>query len=515
MGRPARVAVVALVVAAWTAVAACRSEILDDVVFVDRVDPGEGEGEDEGEGADLVDVAHPRMLRGAWVATVYGINYPSNPQASAAAKEAELRGLVATLADAGLNAIFLQVRPESDALYASSLEPWSRFLSGTQGRDPGFDPLAVALDEAHARHVELHAWLNPYRGLTSSSTAAASNHVTRTLAAHAVPYDGMVWMDPGAPAVRDHVVAVVQDIVERYPVDGIHFDDYFYPYPADVAFPDDASYDRYVAAGGALGKGDWRRDNVNALIRDVAAALGDAAPHVRFGVSPFGIYRPGQPPGIRGLDAYEAISCDPVTWLDNDWIDYLAPQLYWPTTQAAQAFGTLLPWWASLTDGDGRFVVAGLNLNAAVADWGLPELFDQLEVVAAHADAGASGVIAYHAGPLLGDAAGVATALATDRFARPALPPPVVADPRVPAPPAAADLAVVVGRDGSATLSLPPLGAGDKAFAMYAQSDDGSFVLDRLVGPLQAAPTLGPGRYAVTVVGDNDRESRGRVVVVE
>jgi uncharacterized lipoprotein YddW (UPF0748 family) len=496
--------------------AGCEVPIVDDVVFVDRDDAGnEGEGEGEGEGdpgPDLVDVGHQRALRGAWVATVYGINYPADPTASAAAKEAELRSLVATLADIGINALFFQVRPESDALYASTIEPWSRFLTGTQGRDPGFDPLAVALDEAHARHVEVHAWLNPYRGLASASTVAATNHPTRTLAEHAIAYDGKVWMDPGAPAVRAHVVAVVEDIVSRYPVDGIHFDDYFYPYPSDVPFPDDASYARYVDSGGALSRSDWRRGNVNALIGDVADALAQGHPAVRFGVSPFGIYRPGQPPGIVGLDAYEAIACDPVVWLENDWVDYLAPQLYWPTTQTAQAFGTLLPWWASLTDGDGRFVVAGINLNAVVADWGLGELSAQLDIVAAHEDDGAAGVILYHAGPLLADDAGVATALATDTFVAPALPPPVAADPRVPPPP---DVAVVVDDTGAATLALSPLRDGqDKAWAVYGD-DGGVFVLDRFVIPSQAAPVVAPGRWAVTVVGTNDRESRARVVVVE
>jgi uncharacterized lipoprotein YddW (UPF0748 family) len=500
--------------------AGCGPAIVDDIVFVDDDRPGdegegepasegEGEGDPGGEGEGepaptLVDVAHPRALRGAGVATVYGINFPSDRTASPAQKEAELRDLIDGLADSGVNAVFFQVRPESDALYASSLEPWSRFLTGTQGTDPGFDPLAVALDAAHARHVELHAWLNPYRGLTSSAVAAAADHPTRTLAAHAIAYDGGVWMDPGAPAVRAHVVDVIEDLVGRYAVDGVHFDDYFYPYPGGGPFPDDDSYDAFVAAGGNRSRSDWRRDNVNALIRDVAAALA-AHPSVRFGISPFGIYRPGTPAGIVGLDAYESISCDAVTWLENDWVDYLAPQLYWPTTQTAQAFGTLLPWWASLTDGDGRFIAAGMNLNA-IDDWGLDEILDQLDIVDAHRDDGAMGSLFYHAEPLLDDVAGVSARLSSGRWATPALPPPVVADPRVPAPPA-----VVV--DGDA-LVLPALARGDKAFALYRDGGADGFVLDGFLHADDDVVPVPPGRYAVTAVGRNDRESRGVVLDV-
>jgi uncharacterized lipoprotein YddW (UPF0748 family) len=511
-------ALVAVVAGASILGSGCGARIVDDVVFVgddngdrDGDTSGEGEGDPGGEGegedrSDLVDVGHPRELRGAWVATVYGINFPTDRAAPATAKEAELRTLIAGLADNGINALFFQVRPESDALYASSLEPWSRFLTGTQGADPGFDPLAVALSEAHARGVEVHAWLNPYRGLTSASVTAAPDHPTRTLAAHAIAYDGGVWMDPGAPAVRAHVVAVIEDLVGRYDVDGIHFDDYFYPYPGAEPFPDDDSYDAFVASGGNRSRSDWRRDNVNALVRDVADALG-AHPAVRFGISPFGIYRPGTPAGIVGLDAYEDISCDAVTWLANDWVDYLAPQLYWPTTQTAQAFGTLLPWWASLTDGDGRFVAAGMNLNA-VDDWGVDEIVDQLDIVAAHRDEGAAGSIFYHAAPLLDDVAGVATRLAAGRFGAPALPPPVVADPRVPAPPA-----VVV--DGN-VVALPAVDvAVDRGFALYRATSPAAgsaFALARLIDADTATVTLTPGRYAVTTVGKNDRESRGVVV---
>ncbi|MDP2340230.1 MAG: family 10 glycosylhydrolase [Deltaproteobacteria bacterium] len=483
-----------------------------EVVFVGGDPPAEIPDEpidepiDEPAGPLFVDVGHRRELRGAWVATVYGINWPANANAPADQKEDELRAMITTLAERGVNAVFFQVRPESDAMYASELEPWSRFLTGVQGRDPGFDPLAVAIETAHANNIELHAWMNPYRGLVSATTTAATNHVSNTLAAHAIDHEGMVWMDPSSTQVRAHVVDVIVDIVSRYDVDGIHFDDYFYPYPGSgTAFPDGAAFAAYGDAGGNLGKGDWRRDNVNALIADVSETLRATAPAVRFGVSPFGIYKNGVPEGIRGLDAYEAISCDPVAWIDNDWVDYLAPQLYWPTTQTAQAFGTLLPWWASLPDGDGRFVVAGLNLTELGSDdaWTMDEYRSELEIIRAHDDEGAKGAILYHADPLVEDRDGAGVVFGTELWATPALLPPVVVDERIPAVPTV----TVAGRSVSLSDNT-----GGHGHAIY-RDNAGTFELQQLSS--SSSLELSPGRYAISAVGKNDRESQGVVVVVD
>ena len=498
---------------------ACTRSQQVEVVFVGNdppaADPVEPEPEQPVDPADpevpgptVVDVAHRRELRGAWVATVYGINWPSSVNAPAAQQQQELRDLVATLASRGVNAVFFQVRPESDALYASSLEPWSRFITGTQGRDPGFDPLATAIEAAHENNVELHAWLNPYRGLVSATTTAAPNHVSNTLGTHAIDYEGMVWMDPSSTQVRAHVVDVIVDIVSRYAVDGIHFDDYFYPYPGSGSgFPDGGAFADYTAAGGDRTKLDWRRDNVNALIADVGDLLKATAPAVRFGVSPFGIYKNGVPEGIRGLDAYDAISCDPVAWIVNDWVDYLAPQLYWPTTQTAQAFGTLLPWWASLPDGDGRFVVAGLNLTEVGSDsaWSVDEFRSQIAIIREHDDDGAKGSILYHADPLVSDTDGVAGVFGSELWAAPALPPPVVADARVPA------LPIVATDNGTVTLQ----GADDdRGFALYRERA-GTFELERLLPASTSSVELSAGRFAISAVGKNDRESQGVVVVVD
>ncbi|MCZ7682039.1 MAG: family 10 glycosylhydrolase [Sandaracinaceae bacterium] len=198
-------------------------------------------------------MGHERELRAAWVASVFNITWPSRNDLSVAASRAEIARILDLMAALRMNAAVVQIRPESDALYRSSIEPWSRFLTGTQGTDPGWDPLAVWIEEAHARGIELHAWMNPYRGMASASATTAATHVTRTLSPHAHPWSTTIWMDPGASEVRAHVVSVVRDVVGRYDVDGIHFDDYFYPYPDGTrTFPDDATYDAYLAAGGAL-----------------------------------------------------------------------------------------------------------------------------------------------------------------------------------------------------------------------------------------------------------------------
>ena len=285
-----------------------------------------------GPGEELVEVGHTRELRGVWVASVGNINFPSEQGLSAEAQQAELTAMFDAVAAAGLNAVFFQVRPECDALYASPLEPWSRYLTGTQGQDPGYDPLEFAVTQAHARGLELHAWFNPYRAKASAASKAADGHISKLLPQYAYTYGNFLWMDPGAVEVQDQLVAVIADVVTRYDIDGVHFDDYFYPYPDEDPFPDSGTYGAYVQGGGQLGLADWRRDNVNRVVERVGLEVAKLRPSVRWGISPFGIYRPGIPEGIQGLDQYDAIYADPVKWMQEGWLDYLAPQLYWPST---------------------------------------------------------------------------------------------------------------------------------------------------------------------------------------
>ena len=326
-----------LAIASILLLAACSSS--DDVTG-----PGPGPVT-----ADTNPPAIVREMRGLWVATVANIDWPSRTGLTADAQRAELTSIFDRAAAAGFNAIIFHVRPASDAVYRSSLEPWGAMLSGTQGADPGYDPLAFAVQEAHARGLELHAWINPFRaGNAADSLKLSPTHLFYTRRDLIRIYGGQLWLDPGEPAVHDHVMRVITDIVQRYDVDGIHADDYFYPYPVTdaqnrtVAFPDNATYARY---GAGLTQDDWRRANVDRFVERMYREVHLATPTMRVGISPFGIWRPGSPIGVNGLDAYASIYADSRKWLRSGWVDYLAPQLYWAISAPQQSFPVLLDWW--------------------------------------------------------------------------------------------------------------------------------------------------------------------------
>lgn len=290
-------------------------------------------------------VAHAEF-RGAWISTVHNLDWPTKG-AAPAQQRAELVRLLDSAKSLGLTDVFLQVRPEGDALYRSSLEPWSRFLTGTQGQDPGWDPLAFAIAEGRKRGIGIHAWFNPYRASVKAGAPLAANHMARRFSPYAYKVGSIICMDPGSREVQDHVVRVVADVARRYEVAGIHFDDYFYPYPSVGRLPDGKTYQRYREAGGTLELGDWRRDNVNRLIARASQEVKKARPGAVFGVSPFGIYTKGQPPTVQaGLDQLNEIYADPVRWMKAGWVDYIAPQLYWKD-QSPQSFTELLKWWRS------------------------------------------------------------------------------------------------------------------------------------------------------------------------
>ena len=284
-------------------------------------------------------------FRGAWISAVHNLDWPSKKGLPAAQQKAELVRLLDSAKSLGLTDIFFQVRPEGDALYRSPLEPWSRFLTGTQGKDPGYDPLAFCISEAGKRGMRVHAWFNPYRASVKAGNPLASNHMARRYSRHAHRVGSVVCMDPGSKEVQDHVVKVVSDVASRYNVAGIHFDDYFYPYPSVGRLPDSETYEAYRAGGGSLSIGDWRRDNVNRLIARSSQAVKEARPGAVFGVSPFGIYTKGQPSTVKaGLDQLNEIYADPLKWMRSGWVDYVAPQLYWKD-DSPQSFTELLKWW--------------------------------------------------------------------------------------------------------------------------------------------------------------------------
>ncbi len=452
---------------------------------------------------ETVAVAHTRELRGFWVATVWNINFPSDSNLSVSAALGEIDALVDAVASAHGNAIFFQVRPEGDALYASELEPWSRYLTGTQGEDPGYDPLAELVDRAHARGIEVHAWLNPYRAKADDGSTAVAPHAAVEWPQYMVPYDGLLWMDPGAAPIRERAVAVVADLCDRYAIDGIHFDDYFYPYPDGTDFDDDGTWSAYQSGGGGGSREDWRRDNVNQLVEDVAATVAAHRDDVRFGIAPFGIYRPGQPAGITGLDQYAELFSDPVAWTEAGWLDYLSPQLYWTHDDSGQEFEPLLEWWVQLPTA-GQYTFPGIYLSKlGDSGWDLDEFDTQIALTRAQSAAGAQGAVYYNTQPISDNEQGVTSRFASDWYATPAASPVLVSA-------AGATVAAPTVVETESGVSLTHARA-IRYWGVYAENGS-AWTLDRLVPAAESSVTLGAGTWAVSAIDTRGVESRGVVV---
>lgn len=302
--------------------------------------------------------AYPkREFRAAWIQSVNG-QFRGMPTEKL---KQNLIGQLNSLQKAGINAIIFQVRPEADALYASRLEPWSRFLTGVQGKapEPYWDPMQFMIDECHKRGMEFHAWINPYRTKTTLKSELAPNHVYNIHPEWFVTYGDQLYFDPALPESHRHICMVVSDIVSRYDVDAIHMDDYFYPYPIKGKdFPDDASFARF--GGGFSNKGDWRRSNVNVLIKKLHETIREIKPWVKFGVSPFGIYRneSSDPLGskTKGLQNYDDLYADVLLWAREGWIDYNIPQIYWHIGHPVADYETLVKWWARNTENRPLFI---------------------------------------------------------------------------------------------------------------------------------------------------------------
>ncbi|QFG53536.1 glycoside hydrolase family 10 protein [Chryseobacterium sp.] len=291
-----------------------------------------------------------REFRGAWIATVANINWPTRNNLSDEQQKAEAIRLLDLLHNLNFNAVIFQARPSADALYKSSYEPWSYFLTGQTGKAPGYDPLEFWISESHKRGMELHVWLNPYRAFHTTGGAVTSESMVKKMPSEIVKLrNGTYWFDPSNPKTQDHVSNVVKDIVRRYDIDGLHFDDYFYPYReynGGKDFPDDKSWNVYLASGGTLSRADWRRGNVNKFIKRIYDEIKAEKNHVKFGISPFGIWKPGYPAGITGSSQYDELYADAKLWLNEGWIDYFSPQLYWKE-EGPQRFSSLLKWWDS------------------------------------------------------------------------------------------------------------------------------------------------------------------------
>ncbi len=461
--------------------------------------------------------AAPRELRAAWVATVANIDWPSKPGLSAQAQRDEAVAMLDRAKALGLNALILQVRPAGDALYASALEPPGEVLSGEQGRAPGlagepaYDPLAFWVAQAHQRGLELHAWFNPYRARHSAAKSPlAASHLAVRQPALVKRYGDQLWMDPGEPAAAAHTLAVVADVLRRYDVDGIHIDDYFYPYPVqaggvELPFPDDEAYASYRLGGGTLARDDWRRSNVDALVQALYNTVRSIKPLVRVGVSPFGVGRPDRrPPGITGFSQYDKLYADVERWFDNGWLDYLAPQLYWQIDRAGLQFPVLLDYWLAENRAR-RHVWPGLFTSQVTRGealgsraWPARELVEQ--VLLQRTRSGSTGHIHFSMIALMQDRDGIATLLQMGPYAQPAL---VPATPWLDAtPPPAPTL-----RHSGARVAIEP-GAGEAAtlWAVWRRVG-GVWRFEVLTGTERSLAANGADLLAVSAVDRTGNQS--------
>lgn len=404
-----------------------------------------------------------REFRGAWIATVHNIDWPSSNRLTPSQQRAEMIGLLDLAAETGLNAVILQVRSECCAIYKSNLEPWSWFLTGTMGSGPadGYDPLAFAIQEAHRRGIELHAWFNPFRTSATDRSQKSSNHITRTHSSLMLASGSQRWGDPSSDFIRKRAIDVMVDVTRRYDVDGVHIDDYFYPYPRTSggrsydSFDDSAAYRAYRARGGKLEVKDWRRSNIDNFVSTLYTSIKSTKSHVQVGISPFGIWRPGYPSDVKaGLDAYDHIYADSRKWLRNGWLDYFSPQLYW-RIQGDQNFRSLHHWWTGENQ-QNRHVWPGVASSRILSseDKGRPasEITDQIGVVRSRPSSHGPGHLHWSIKAIREDRGGLRARLRS-AYAENAIPP---ASPWLGAEPPDPVYVAPVIENGSTFLSFKP-----------------------------------------------------------
>ncbi len=340
-----------------------------------------------------------------------------------------------------LNALIFQVRPMTDAVYRSSLEPWSEYLTGEMGKPQDFDPLEFLVAEAHKRGILVHAWFNPYRSYHPSAKTMSDRHVSKTHPEMVRQYGRYMWLDPTDEAGQRHSLNVIKDVVRRYDIDGVHFDDYFYPYIEkdaagnDIPFPDDKNWAAYQAKGGKLGRSDWRRMHVNNFIAAVGREAKRIKPRIMYGISPFGIWQPMPELGIKGFNSYEGLYADSKKWLQDGTVDYLVPQLYWETARRAQSYPILLEWWKSQNTKK-RHVWPGVATYriGRNADWTTGELLSQISLTRKSDET--RGAVHFSFKSLRNDLGGVQQALIDGPYTRDALIPvsPWIKTPKLSSP---------------------------------------------------------------------------------
>ncbi|WP_214411722.1 glycoside hydrolase family 10 protein [Sphaerisporangium fuscum] len=385
----------------------------------------------DGEGAATAAGAGLRQMRGMWIASVANINWPSRTGLTPEEQRKEFVSWLDYAASHRLNAVFVQIRPTADAFWPSRFEPWSQYLTGVQGRDPGYDPLAFMVEAAHARGLAFHAWFNPYRvSMQPDPAKLVPEHPVRRHPEWGVAYGGKLYYNPGLPEVRAFVEDAIMDAVTRYDIDGVHFDDYFYPYPvAGQEFDDAAAYARY--GSGFPDRAAWRRNNVDLLIKEMGERIRAARPEVQWGVSPFGIWRNASTDPLgsatSGSQSYDNQHADTRGWVKKGWLDYIAPQVYWNIGLPVADYAVLAPWWAQVVAGTGTQLWIGqaaykVGVAGQPAAWQDPaELSRHLTLNRDHPQIG--GDIYYSAGDLRADRLGSTTRLLADHYTSPALPP--------------------------------------------------------------------------------------------
>jgi uncharacterized lipoprotein YddW (UPF0748 family) len=486
----------------------------------------------------------PREFRAAWVTPVSDMglrDWPSTPGIAPDSQRSEMIALLDRAAAAGLNAVILHVRISADAMYPTRLAPWSAFLTGASGVGPvpAYDPLAFAVEQAHARGLQLHAWFNPFRAMSPLFAGkAARSHVSRAHPAWVRRYGSQLWMDPGLPEVRKNALDVMLDVVRRYDVDGVHVDDYFYPYRETrtvtrrvrgkrvrvretLPFPDGASWKKYGQARGWTNRAAWRRNNIDDFVQSLFRGVRAIKPTVLIGVSPFGIWRSGSPAGVTGLDAFSEIYADSRRWLGEGWLDYLSPQLYWPLDGAQDRFRALDAWWRTQNP-QGRHIWPGLyssRIYSASKPWAAGEIPAQIDALRAgrQGTTDASGHVHFRLSALLADSSALARRLLSSEYADRAI---VPDSPWIAGPPPAAPSVRLVQNDGPAEVTVIP---GDSVsvrwWLVQARGTDGTWrTALRFAGAsakvlrAEAFGTDSPDRVAVTAISAAGRA--GPVTIV-
>ncbi|GAA4830945.1 family 10 glycosylhydrolase [Kitasatospora terrestris] len=474
------------------------------------------------------------QLRGVWIASVVNIDWPSAPGLTPERLRTDFLGQLDRAVARGLNAVFVQIRPTADAFWPSPYEPWSQWITGVQGRDPGWDPLDFMVRSAHERGLAFHAWFNPYRvSMQPDVTALVPDHPARTHPEWTVSYGGKLYYNPGVPAARRFAQQAMLDAVRRYDVDGVHFDDYFYPYPVSGRdFPDD---DAFAAYGqGWTDRNAWRRHNVDLMVSEMQQLVREARPDACFGISPFGVWRndTSDPAGsaTKAFQSYDGLHADTRGWIAKGWLDYIAPQLYWHIGLAVADYAELAPWWAAQTAGTDTLLWIG-QAAYKVADPAQPAPWQDPAELSRHLDLNAtlpqvSGDILFSAKDTWADRIGAVSRLQADHWQRPALVPvlPRLADGTPPRRPA-----VHARRHGTDGLDIDSPGspAGRPApfrYAVYrydtAPGHDPVLDAAHLVAVVPAATGRfddpdGPrdAWYVVTAVDRVGRESRPSTAV--